>query len=101
MPIAIAGIDFEFKDYDPRGDTLFLGVRGPSSCEPADTYDTAEGHFVELDDNGSLTAIEFMCPRRLLERDGRLTLTLEDQSPVDCTEVLVPLLTQSPIAPGR
>jgi uncharacterized protein YuzE len=101
MAITIADITFEYHVYDERGDTLFLGVKGPSYRLPDDTYDTPEGHFVELDEQGSLVAIEFMCPRRLLERDGHLTLTLEDRPAVDCTSDLAPLLAQRSAALGR
>ncbi len=101
MSITVADIDFEFHDYDPRGDTLFLGVRGPSVREPADTYDTPEGHFVELDERGSLVAIELMCPRRLLDRDGYLRLTLRGQPSVECTADLAPLLAHGSATLGR
>ena len=101
MAIQIADISFEFHDYDPRGDTLFIGVSGPSVREPDDTYDTPEGHFVELDERGSVVAIELMNPRWLLERDGHLMLTLEGELAVDCTDELTPLLVQSSAARGR
>jgi len=101
MAMQISNITFRFHDYDPRGDTLFLGVDGPSEREPDDTYDTPEGHFVELDEEGSVVAIELMNPRWLLERDGHLTLTLEGREAVDCTDELTLLLAQSSAAPGR
>ena len=92
MTITIAGIEFKYFDYDERGDTLFLGVDGPSVEFPEGTYDTPEGHFVELDRNGTVVAIELMCPRLLLERDGELRLTLREQAAASCTRELKPLL---------
>lgn len=101
MALTIAGTEFNYAVYDERADTLFLGVDGPSKEFPEDTYDTPEGHFVELDGQDSLVAIEFMCPRRLLERDGHLKLTLQGRSAVDCTTDLAPLLAQRSATPGR
>lgn len=88
MAIMIADIRFEYVDYDERGDTLFLGVRGPSDRLPDDSYDTPEGHFVELDKAGSIVAIELMSPRWLLERDGELQLTLRERPTVACSREL-------------
>jgi len=88
MAITIAGIRFEYHDYDERGDTLFLGVSGPSDRLPEDSYDTPEGHFVELDETGSVVAIELMNPRWLLERDGELRITLRERPTVACPSEL-------------
>ncbi len=34
MTITIAGIDFDYQDYDERGDVLFLHVGKPMSLPP-------------------------------------------------------------------
>jgi hypothetical protein len=34
MTITIAGIDFDYQDYDQRGDVLFLHVGSPRSRLP-------------------------------------------------------------------
>jgi uncharacterized protein YuzE len=92
MAITIADIRFEYHDYDKRGDTLFLGVRGPSDHPPDDSYKTPEGHFVELDETGSIAAIELMSPRRLLDRDGELQITLRERPMVACSRELAEAL---------
>lgn len=101
MAITLADIRFDYVVHDERADTLFLGVDGPSTELPDGTYDTPEGHFVELDKRGSLVAIELMGPRYLLQRDGCLTLTLEGRATVDCTTELAPLLRLSHAASSR
>ena len=42
MTITIAGIDFDYQDYDERGDVLFLHVGKPVE-PPAKAFETAEG----------------------------------------------------------
>jgi uncharacterized protein YuzE len=92
MAITIADIRFEYHDYDKRGDTLFLSVGTPDKLPPSDTYDTPEGHCVELDDSGSIRAIELIDARRLLDRDGQLRLTLHGCPAVASASQLAPAL---------
>ena len=40
MTITIAGIDFDYQDYDERGDVLFLHVGKPVE-PPAKAFETA------------------------------------------------------------
>jgi uncharacterized protein YuzE len=87
-------IRFTFHDYDPRGDTLFLSVGTPSRDYPADTADTPEHHFVEYDETGNVRAIELMNPRKLLERDGELPITLPGHPTVQAPPELIALLHQ-------
>lgn len=91
MMIEIAGTRFDYHDYDPRGDTLFLSVGGPRHALPAEAYETPEGHMVEYDESGRLVAIELMNVRWTLERDGELTLTWPDKHHVP-SATLDPLL---------
>jgi uncharacterized protein YuzE len=92
MAVTVADITFKYHAYDERGDTLFLGVSGPSDRLPEDTYETPEGHFVELDEAGSVIAIELMNPRWLLEREGELRLTLRERPTVACSSELAEAL---------
>jgi len=75
MKITIAGVTFNYHDYDSRGDTLFLGVHGPSDALPATAYETPEGHIVEYDQAGAMIAVELVNVRRALKRDGEIKLT--------------------------
>lgn len=78
MTITVAGTTFDYFDYDPRGDTLYLGIGGPAQ-EPADAaYETPEGHVVEYDSSGSIVAIELLNVRRSLERTSEVLVTCPD-----------------------
>jgi uncharacterized protein YuzE len=74
MTITIAGIDFDYRDYDERSDVLYLHV-GPPKDPPAKTVETPEGHTVEYDEHGAIVGLELMGVRGALERDGNLQLT--------------------------
>jgi uncharacterized protein YuzE len=74
MKTTIAGIVFDYHDYDERGDVLFLHV-GPPNGPPAKALETSEGHTVEYDERGAIVGLELMGVRGALERDGELKLT--------------------------
>jgi uncharacterized protein YuzE len=74
MKTTIAGIAFDYHDYDERGDVLFLHV-GPPNDPPAKAIETPEGHTVEYDERGAIVGLELMGVRGALERDGELMLT--------------------------
>jgi uncharacterized protein YuzE len=74
MTITIAGIHFDYRDYDERGDVLYLHV-GPPKKPAAKTLETPEGHTVEYDDNDAIVGLELMGVRGVLEHDGDLQLT--------------------------
>ena len=73
MTLTIAGIEFDYHDYDERGDTLYLHVGPPR--KPARAVETPEGHLVEYDERGAVIGLELMNVRWALESDGTLTLT--------------------------
>jgi uncharacterized protein YuzE len=74
MTITIAGIEFDYHDYDERGDVLYLHV-GPPLEQPARALETSEGHTVEYDAQGAIVGLELMGVRGALTRDGELQLT--------------------------
>jgi uncharacterized protein YuzE len=74
MKITIAGIDFDYHDYDERGDVLFLHVGKPQE-PPAKAFETPEGHTVEYDERGAVVGLELMGVRRAVESGGALQLT--------------------------
>jgi uncharacterized protein YuzE len=59
MTITIAGIDFDYRDYDERSNVLYLHVGSPMT-PPAKTLETPEGHTVEYDDHGAIIGLELM-----------------------------------------
>jgi uncharacterized protein YuzE len=78
MTITVASTTFDYFDYDARGDTLYLGIGGPSDDLPESAYETPEGHIVEYDKSGSIKAIELLNVRWSLERTGEVLLTCPD-----------------------
>jgi uncharacterized protein YuzE len=71
--ITIAGIQFDHIHYDERGDVLYLSVGHPR--EPAEAFETPEGHTVEYDESGRVIGLELYAVRHTLDRDGELRLT--------------------------
>jgi uncharacterized protein YuzE len=74
MTISIVGIDFDYVDYDERGDVLYLHLGAPDG-PPAKAIETSEGHTVEYDEQGAIIGLELMGVRSSLEREGELKLT--------------------------
>ncbi len=74
VPVRIGPFRFDHADYDERGDVLYLHT-GPFASHD-DVIDTPEGHFVRLDETGRVVGLTIMGARRLLERDGTLSVTL-------------------------
>jgi len=73
MTIVIADIEFDHFHYDDRGDVLYLSVGSPR--EPAEAFETPEGHNVEYDENGRVIGLVLYAVRHTLDRDGELSLT--------------------------
>lgn len=74
MSVKIAGIHFEHHDYDERGDVLYLTAAGREGS-PKRACATPEGHGIEYDRAGKVTALTLVNARWLLDRDGELTIT--------------------------
>jgi len=74
MTITIAGIDFDYRDYDERSDVLYLHV-GPPNGPAAKTLETPEGHTVEYDDHDAIIGLELMGVQAMLDRNEELQLT--------------------------
>jgi uncharacterized protein YuzE len=93
MAITIAGIRFDYHDYDKRGDILFLSVNAPQEGSPDFAYETPEGHVVEYDKQGTMVSIELLNARWLLERDGELRVTLPERPAIANSRELKEALT--------
>ncbi len=74
MTITIAGIDFDYRDYDERSDVLYLHVGTPNG-PAAKTLETPEGHTVEYDEHGAIVGLELMGVGAMLDRNEELQLT--------------------------
>lgn len=73
MSVTIGGIVFERHSYDARADVLYLGIDGYEG-PPASALSTPEGHNVEYDSEDRVIGITFVNVRRLLDRDGGMTI---------------------------
>ena len=73
MSLLIAGLDFDHVHYDDRGDVLYLSVGEPR--EPAEAFETPEGHNVEYDTQGRVIGLVLYGVRHTLDRDGEVRLT--------------------------
>ena len=89
MSVTIADIIFDHVSYDAEGDVLYLHVGDPAQA--VGFGETPEGHGVRLDAEGHVVGLTLVRPKRLLERDGELRVTLPVPNDVPA-EQLAPAL---------
>ncbi len=77
MTVTIEGIEFDNVTYDAPVDVLYLWRGQPRM--PA--YDDAspEGHYVQFGEDGAVIAITIVNARRILEREGKVTITIPER----------------------
>lgn len=85
MNIKIDGLVFDRASYDADGDVLYL-TRG-ESAEASDAALTPEGHGLRYDAEGQVMGVTIINACRLLDRDGRLTITLAHEVHVDASDL--------------
>ena len=73
MALRIGRHTFRFTTYDPPSDVLDAGVEGPPEGR---RERSPEEHIWRLDEEGRLVGITLMNPRRQLEREGAVYVTL-------------------------
>jgi uncharacterized protein YuzE len=74
--ITIGPMSFERADYDAENDVLYLHVGEPQAGEGEET---PEGHVVRYEPGTSrIVGLTMMGPRRILERDGNLAVTIPE-----------------------
>lgn len=86
MTIRLGLLEFDHVVYDEKADVLYLSVGEPK--EAARQEATPEGHVVRYDGEGDVIGITLVNAKWLLERDGKIELTVQ----VDADE-LAPALT--------
>lgn len=77
MSISIAGIEFDHRGYDERGDVLYVDIDGYKGPSPR-AYASPEGHGIEWDANRRVVAMTLVNVKSLIERDGELQITWPD-----------------------
>lgn len=89
MTFAIGDHQFDHVTYDRDGDVLY--VRSGESRPAADVYGTPEGHAVRFDKRGSVIGLTIVNAQWLIERDGKITITVPNRIEASAKE-LGPLL---------
>jgi uncharacterized protein YuzE len=78
MSVTIGGIEFDHVVYDRHVDVLYLQV-GPPPQAAADFEESPEGHYLRYDEKGALFGITIVNARRILEREGKIPITLPER----------------------
>jgi uncharacterized protein YuzE len=88
--VRIGPLVFDHADYDAEGDVLYLHVGEPVEAEGEET---PEGHFVRYERGSQrVVGLTIVNARSLLDRDGRLTITVPETVEASADE-LGPALT--------
>jgi uncharacterized protein YuzE len=74
MTVHIGPYEFDQVSYDGEGDVLYL-QRGEERLA-AHTFGTPEGHAVRFDENDEVIGITIVNAKWLLERDGKIAVTV-------------------------
>ncbi len=76
VSITIGPVTFDHADYDADNDVLYLHVGPPQG---ADGEETPEGHVIRYAPGTSrIVGLTLLGPRRILDRDGHLTVTVPE-----------------------
>jgi hypothetical protein len=74
--LKLGSIVFDYANYDAEFDILYLRI---GEAEPSEAEDTPEGHSIHYAmGTNRIVALTVSSPRYILEREGRLTVTLPE-----------------------
>lgn len=90
LTVTIGNITFDHVTYDERGDVLYLHVGDRQAA--AETLGTPEGHAVRYDTGAKVIGLTIINARWLLDRDGKITITIPERIDVSA-DVIAPTLT--------
>jgi uncharacterized protein YuzE len=85
MTVRIGGIEFDNVAYYREGDVLYLWAGEPRP--PTSDDASPEGHYLQFGEDGALIAITIVNARRLLEREGKIVITLPDRRRLETSEL--------------
>ena len=68
-----------------------LYLRRGEQRDAADTFGTPEGHAVRLDENGDVLGITIVNAKWLLERDGKIAVTVPSLIETDADDLAAAL----------
>lgn len=89
MTVHVGPYEFDHVSYDRDGDVLYL--RRGEQREAADTFGTPEGHAVRLSERGEVIGITIVNAKWLLDRDGKLTITVPSLIETDADDLAAAL----------
>ena len=89
MTVIIGNIRFDHATYDERGDVLYL--RAGDRQAAAESLGTPEGHAVRYDAAGNMIGITIINARWLLDRDGKMRITIPERIDISA-DALAPAL---------
>jgi uncharacterized protein YuzE len=89
MSLRLGDVTFDNVFYDEEADVLYLHVGDPRDA--VEFGETPEGHGARYGADGSLVGVTIVNPRRLLESEGEVRVTLPRESSLDRAE-LAPVL---------
>ena len=75
--MTIGNLTSDHPTYDNRGDVLYLHAGERQAA--ADALGTPEGHAIRYNDAGDVIGITIVNARWLLDRDGKITITLPER----------------------
>jgi uncharacterized protein YuzE len=74
--VKIGSVVFDHANYDAENDVLYLSVGKP---EQGEGETTPEGHVIRYaPDTNRIVGLTILGPRRILERDGLLVVTIPE-----------------------
>ena len=85
MIVEIAGIEYDDIYYDREVDVLYLWSGKPRL--PASDDASPEGHYLQFGQDGSLIAITIVNARWILDKEGKITITLPDGRRLEATDL--------------
>jgi uncharacterized protein YuzE len=89
--IRIGPLVFDHADYDLEGDVLYLHVGEPSQAEGEET---PEGHVLRFEPGSQrIVGLTIINARRLLDREGRLTITVPETVEASAEELAPAMVT--------
>lgn len=89
MKVSVGPYTFDKVFYDAEADVLYLHMGEPSTA--ADFDESPEGHALRFDVEQNLVGVTIVGVKRLLEQDGKVTITVPKVVRVDA-EVIAPVL---------
>ncbi len=77
MTIQIGDISFDRVRYDAGADVLYLHRGDPADAVEFDA--SPEGHALRFNASGELVGVTIVGPRRLLDDEGEITITIPER----------------------